>query len=113
MPTEVDRHDITLILHALRYERLLPGDIMDTAIDDTRVKTRGEHDNVVVALESRLYGVSKLLTIASGLVDTHTDGPQPREEHQQVVDEIAELPVIMAPNDRTKTDTVDRRGDGC
>ena len=44
------------------------------AIDEARVKAGGEHEDVVVALESRLHGIRKLRTVAARLVDTHADG---------------------------------------
>ena len=67
---------------------------------------RGEHDDVVVAVEGRLHGVGKARPVAAGLVDSDAHRAQARKEHQQVVDKIAELAVVVTADDRAQANAV-------
>lgn len=69
---------------------------MNATVDNAGVETRREHHDVVVAVERRLHGIGETSPIAACLVDSHAHRAQSWEEHQQVVDQIPELAVVVA-----------------
>ena len=54
---------------------------------------------MVVALESGLHHCGEVARLFTCLVDGNAEGGQSRKVHEQVVDEVFELSVILATDD--------------
>ena len=54
---------------------------------------------MVVALKGRLDHAWEVAALLARLVDAHTDRTKAGEVHQQVVDQVAEATVVVAPDD--------------
>lgn len=107
LTTEMDRHHITLIFHTFGDESLLPRQIADAAIRLlAAVQSSREHQHVVVALESSLYHAREVTALSAGLVDTDAHRLQAREIEQQIIDQIAELTIIMRSDDGAEAHAV-------
>ena len=89
-------YDIALTLHALLDKRLCPRYIVYRAVGlATTIKPSWEHQHMIVALETSLNHTRKVATVASCLVDTYANGSKTRQVHKQIVDKIAEMPIVM------------------
>lgn len=107
LTTEMDRHHITLVFHALGDESLLPRQIADAAIRLlAAVQSRREHQHVVVTLESSLYHAREVTALSAGLIDTDAHRLQAREIEQQIVYQIAELTIVMRSDDGAEAHAV-------
>ena len=70
------------------------------------IQACGEHEHVIVALKAGLHHSGKITTLLARLVNSDTHRLQPREVEKQVIDEIAELPVIAFSNEGTQRNAV-------
>ena len=102
----MDGHHVALIFHTLRDEGFRPGDILNDAIVLTGAESCWEHEHVVVALKARLDHCREVATLFARLVDGNAERSQPREVHQQVVDQIAEASIIVSADNGAKGHTV-------
>ena len=96
LPTEMYRHDITLILHALGYEGLGPWYVVYLSVYASRAQSGREHEHMVVASEASLHHCREVAALVSCLIDRNAHGRKSRKVHQQIVDEVSELTVIMS-----------------
>ena len=97
LSAEMYWNNVALALHALHYECLLPIDVVyRSVLLSAAVKSGREHKHMTVAPESRLHHARKVASVAPGLVDAYTYWSQSRQIHEQVVDKIAEPPVVVA-----------------
>lgn len=106
LATEVDGDDVAMGLHALGDEGFLPWKIADDTVLLPAAQAGREHQHVMVGVESCLYHGGEIAALASGLVDGDADGSQSGQVHQQVVDKITEVAIIVAADDGTQCNTV-------
>ena len=106
LSAEVDGHHVALVLDALRDERLRPRDVADDAVFLPGAEAGGEHEHVVIALEACFDHYGEVSALFAGLVDGDAEGGEPREVHEQIVDEVAEAPVVVPSDDGAEGHTV-------
>ena len=106
LATEVDGYDIALILDAFRDKGLRPGNIADDSVFLPGTESGREHEHVVLTLEPCLYHSREVATLVTSLVDGDADRSKAGKVHEEVVDEIAEPSVVVAPDNGTKRYTV-------
>ena len=106
LTTEVDGYHIALILHTLRDEGLGPGNVANHTIPLSRTESCREHQHVVITLETSLHHRREVAALTTRLVDGNTDGSQSWQVHQQIVDQITETPIIMAPDNGSQSHTI-------
>ena len=73
---------------------------MDGAIGAlAAVESGGEHEHVLVALEACLDHSGEVTALSAGLVDTYTQWLESWQIEQEVVDEIAEVAIVVTTDD--------------
>ena len=92
---EVDGHDVTLRLHALGDESLVPGQVTNDATTPPRAQSGGKHNDVIVTFEAGLDHLWKTTALCAHFVDGDAERRQPVEVHQEVVDEIFHPAVVV------------------
>ena len=106
LSAEVYGHHVAVRLHAFGDERLCPWYVVYLAVYAARAQSCREHEHVVVAAESRLYHLRELAALLARLVDGNTYWCETRQVHQQVVDEVSEVPVVAAAYDGSERHAV-------
>ena len=78
---EVYRYDVSLMLDTLGDECLLPGDVLNHAVDFPGAQSCWEHHHVVVAGESRLHHCWEVAALRTSLVDADAQGSESWQVH--------------------------------
>ena len=102
----MDGHYVTVRLHALCDECLLPRQVAYHSAAPARAQACRKHYNIVVTVEAGLNHCGEVAALVARLVYGYAERSQPRKVHQQVVDEIAQAAVVVAPDDCAEGNTV-------
>lgn len=106
LSTKVDGYYITVGLHTLADKGLLPGQVFDTALLFAATQSGREHQNVVVGMESSFHHGRKVTTLFARLVDGDGDWSQSWQVHEQVVDKVSEVTIVLTADDSSESDAV-------
>ena len=99
-------YNVTPGLYAFCDEGLFPVNVADDSLPLSRTETRGEHHNVVVAIESGINLLREIACLFAGLVDRHPELRKMRDIHQQVIDKELYFALIVWAEDICQAKTV-------
>ena len=98
----MDRNHVAPVFNTFGDEGLRPWDIPDHSIMSARAQACGEHEHVVLALKTRPDHHGEVTALLARLVDGNGNRYQPRQVHQQVVNQVAEVPIVLSSNDSSE-----------
>ena len=106
LSTEMNRNDITLILHTLGYKSFCPRKIMNLTIDSAGTKSCRIHKHMIVTLKSGFYHSREIATLLTCLIDGNAKRCKTWQIHQNIINQITEPAIIMAAYNTTESNTV-------